>query len=64
MPSGACIVTIFHRTVLADDLAARLLSAPMPSGSGACLFLGLTPLQSAVLRVLAKAGPDSAPFTR
>ena len=30
-------MTIFHRTALADDLAARLLAAPTTSGSG--LFL-------------------------
>jgi len=32
-------VTIFHRTVLADDLATRLLAAPTTSASGSGLFL-------------------------
>jgi hypothetical protein len=32
-------MTIFHRTALADDLAARLLAAPATSASGAGLFL-------------------------
>jgi hypothetical protein len=32
-------VTIFHRTALADDLAARLLAPPATSASGAGLFL-------------------------
>lgn len=32
-------VTIFHRTALADDLAARLLAAPTTSASGSGLFL-------------------------
>jgi hypothetical protein len=32
-------VTIFHRTALADDLAARLLAAPTTSATGSGLFL-------------------------
>ncbi len=32
-------MTIFHRTALADDLAARLLAPPATSASGAGLFL-------------------------
>ena len=32
-------MTIFHRTVLADDLATRLLAAPTTSASGSGLFL-------------------------
>jgi hypothetical protein len=32
-------VNIFHRTALADDLAARLLAAPATSASGSGLFL-------------------------
>ena len=32
-------MTIFHRTILADDLAARLLAAPTTSASGSGLFL-------------------------
>lgn len=32
-------MTIFHRSVLADDLAARLLAAPTTSASGSGLFL-------------------------
>jgi hypothetical protein len=32
-------VSIFHRTALADDLAARLLAAPTTSASGSGLFL-------------------------
>jgi len=32
-------VSIFHRTALADDLAARLLAAPTTSAAGSGLFL-------------------------